>query len=163
MLKDRVMRKKRLPYSERSDIEKIKSNWTKVCVLYNRDEWSSAILRAATASEIATNLAIREELQVKRNLEAEFVNGLLKWANGIQGKFNRLLLPVTKGTTVYSKFKKIRNEITEINNERNSVIHNGQFKKRATAKKITLDAQKVIEVLVNAYYKDFRLNGPEEQ
>ena len=132
--------KQRKPYSEKSDIEKIESNWKKVSGLFDREEWSSAIVRAATASEIATNLAVREELQVKRSLESEFVDSLLKWANGIQGKFDRLLLPVTKGTTIHNKFKKIKGGVTEINNERNAVVHSGQFKKKTTAEKVCLDA-----------------------
>jgi len=41
---------KRTPFSERPDIEKIQSNWTKFAGLLNREEWSGAIVRAATAT-----------------------------------------------------------------------------------------------------------------
>ena len=133
-----------------------------VCGLFDREEWSTVVLRAATTSEIATNLAIREELQVKRNLESEFVDSLLKWANGIQGKFDRLLLPATKGTAVHNKFKKIKNKVTEINKERNAVVHGGEFKRRITAEKVFLDAKEVIEVMVGTYHKNYRLKGLED-
>jgi hypothetical protein len=131
--------KKSKPYSEKSDIEKIESNWKKVSGLFDREEWSSAVVRAATASEIAT-----------------------KWANEIQGKFDRLLLPVTKGTALHNKFKKVRSKVTEINDERNAVAHSGQFKKRTTAEKVCLNAKEVIEVIVGTYHKNYRLMGLEE-
>jgi hypothetical protein len=154
--------KKSKPYSEKSDIEKIESNWKKVSGLFDREEWSSAVVRAATASEIATNLALREELEVKRNVKSEFVDSLLKWATKIQGKFDRLLLPVTKGTALHNKFKKVRSKVTEINDERNAVAHSGQFKKRTTAEKVCLNAKEVIEVIVGTYHKNYRLMGLEE-
>ena len=147
------MAKKKIPYSERSDIEKIESNWNKVCVLLDRKEWSSAITRAAIASEIAANLAVREELKC---LDSKFVDSLLKWANGIQGKFDRLLLPVSKGSKHHT-LKSINNKISDINKERNSIVHSGQFKKGSTAKKVTRDAKDVIETLVNIYHKNFKL------
>jgi len=150
------------PYTARTDIAKIKSNWTKLCGLLDREEWSSAILRAATASEIAANLAIREELQVKRKLDSDFVDSLLKWANGIQGKFDHLLLPMTKGTDVHNKFKIVNAKVKKIDNERNSVAHSGQFKKRSTAKKVALDAKEVIEMVVGEYHEGYRLMDLEK-
>ena len=152
----------RTPYSKKSDLDKIQSNWKKVCGLLYRKEWSSAVVRAATASEIATNLAVREELQLKRNLDSGFVDSLLIWANGIQGKFDRLLLPVTKGTSVHDKFKKIHKKVTEINKERNAVVHSGQFKKQATAEKVFRDTREVIEVIVSAYHNNYHLKKLEE-
>ncbi len=144
-------------YSELSDLEKIQSNWKKIGGLFDRDEWSSAIVRAATASEIAANLAIRDELQVKNKLKSEFVDSLLLWANGIQGKFDRLLLPATKGLKHNEKFREVKKKVAEINKQRNSITHSGQFKKRSTANKVILDAKEVIEVLVGEYQPGFRL------
>jgi hypothetical protein len=46
---------KKKPYSERTDLEKIKSQWKKTTGFLERGEWSSAIVRAATAAEIAAN------------------------------------------------------------------------------------------------------------
>jgi len=40
----------------------------------NRKERSAAVTRAATAAEIAANIAIRHELQEERKVEPEFVN-----------------------------------------------------------------------------------------
>jgi hypothetical protein len=49
-------------YEDRTDIEKIQSNWKKLSGLYSRREWSGSVVRAATAAEIASNLVVREEL-----------------------------------------------------------------------------------------------------
>ena len=84
----------RKPYSERTDIERLESSWKKLQGLLDRDEWSAAITRAATAAEIAANIAVRHELQEKRQLEPEFVDHLLRWANGLAGKLDKLLRPL---------------------------------------------------------------------
>ena len=43
--------KKRKPYNERSDIETLKDNWNKIRGLLEGKEWSSAIVRVATATD----------------------------------------------------------------------------------------------------------------
>lgn len=149
--------KKRKPYSERTDLQKIRSNWKKIDGLYSKDEWSSVIIRSATASEIAVNLMIREELVNKRELDENFVESLLRWANGIQGKIDRILRPlsVNSENPLVSKATKLK--IRDINDERNSVVHQGQFKRKSTAKRIIKLSKEVIETLVNRYETDFEL------
>lgn len=142
-----MSKNKKPPYQERSDIDKIKSNWNKVCGLFEKREWSSVIIRAVTASEIAANLAIRAELQNKRNLESKFVDSLLIWANGIQGKFERLLLPVTKGTKFHVTLKSIQKKVTEINRERNSVAHSGEFRKKQLLERLLKRPKKLLKLL----------------
>lgn len=148
---------KKRPYSKRSDIEKIKSNWNKIDGMYKREEWSSLIVRAATAVEITANLVIREELIHERNLEAEFVDSLLLWANGLHGKFKRIILPITKNTEKSPKLKKLFNRVDKINKERNLIAHSGQFKKRTTAEEIIEEAREVILAMVDIYCDDFEL------
>ena len=150
-------KKHRKQYNERNDIEKIESNWNKTRGLFNRGEWSAAIVRAATAAEIAANIVIREELQVKRNLEKDFVDSLMIWANGIQGKFDRLILPIVKGSQKYERFKAVKLKIGKVNNERNSIVHSGQFKKHITAKTIISLSKEIIETLVQQYSENFTL------
>ena len=60
---------KKKPYDERSDLEKILSQWKKLSGLVKRKEWSAAVVRAATAAEIATNFAIRKEFSEKSNFD----------------------------------------------------------------------------------------------
>ena len=150
-------KRSRIPYSERSDIQKIQSNWKKIRGLVNREEWSSAVVRAATATEIAANFVVREELVESRKLEKEFVDHLLKWANGLQGKFDKLILPITKGEDYHKDFKKLKVRATEINKGRNLVVHSGRFKTKPTARRIIGEARDVILGLIEPYYEGFDL------
>lgn len=151
-------RVKRKPYSERSDLEKIRSGWKKVNTLYNKSEWSSVVVRVATTVELAINLAIREELSNKRELETQFVDSLLIWANGIQGKMDKLFKPLLTTETDRLLFSQIRASISDINDERNSVAHGGQFKKKTTATRIMRSAKEVIEKVVARYDHDLTLD-----
>lgn len=146
------------PYSERTDLEKIQSQWKKTNGLLERGEWSGAVVRAATAAELAANHYIREELQNRRGLEKELVNSMLKWANGIDGKFRNLIAPISKENNTSKITNALRKQVTEINRVRNSVVHQGQFKMDATAVKIAKEARKVILGLVNTHKPDFTLS-----
>ena len=64
-------------YEDRTDLEKIQSQWHKITGLHTRDEWSAAVVRAATAAELAANFAIREEFKARSNFDAQFVDSLL--------------------------------------------------------------------------------------
>ena len=70
------------PYSDRTDLEKVQSQWHKLSGLHTREEWSAAIVRAATAAEIGANYAIRREFAAQSQLSAHFVDSTLRWANG---------------------------------------------------------------------------------
>jgi len=149
---------KKKPYSQRTDIEKIESNWKKSLSLLHNGEYSSAIVRSVTAAEIAANFVIREELQEKRNIESDFVDVLLRWANGIEGKFNRIILPLSKrNASEHSHFKKIKKKVEDINEERNFIVHGGQFKDRMSAKKLIMEVKDIIELLIREYKNNFRL------
>jgi hypothetical protein len=76
----------RKPYQERTDLEKCQSQWTKLQGLHSLEEWSAAIVRAAIAAETTANFAIRSEFKGQGQLSKGFVDSLLKWANGLQGK-----------------------------------------------------------------------------
>jgi hypothetical protein len=67
------------PYEQRTDINKIQSQWTKLSGHHSRTDWSAAIVRAATACEIAVNLAIRTEFSDRSAFGADFVDSLLLW------------------------------------------------------------------------------------
>ena len=86
----------RKPYEKRSDLEKLHSQWHKLSGLHTREEWSAAIVRAATAAEIATNFAIRAEFGARSKFDPKFVDSLLRWANGLAGKLDRLLVPLSE-------------------------------------------------------------------
>lgn len=149
-------------YSDRSDIEKILSNWKKISGLYSRREWSASIVRAATAAEIASNLVVREELQNKRNIDEPFVNHLMMWANGIQGKFQKLILPAVEGSDYAQTFKSLSNDISQINKVRNGIVHAGKFADSEPAHDVITKAQRVILNLVQQYHPEFTLEEIEQ-
>ncbi len=149
--------KKRKPYDEKSDVEKINANWKKIRGLLDREEWSSAIVRAATATEIAANLVVREEFVDDRGLKSDLVDHLLKWANGIQGKFDKLILPATKGRKHHETFRALKKRIEDINLQRNSIVHSGNFKNKNQALKAVSEADAIICALLKPYRDGFQL------
>lgn len=90
---DAHRRPSRKPYNERTDLEKLCSQWTKLSGLHGRDEPSAAIVRCATAAEIAANYAVRTEWTKKTEFDAAIVDQFLRWANGLPLKVERLLCP----------------------------------------------------------------------
>src|SRR5467141_2229131 len=106
-------------YEQRTDLEKCQSQWWKLQGLHSREEWSAAIIRAATAAEIATNYAIRAEFKDHSDLSSDFVNSTLRWANGLAGKIEHLLVPLTRGTSRAKAIQKLRSVAAAINETRN--------------------------------------------
>jgi len=147
----------RKPYTERSDLEKIQSQWKKLTGLHSRNESSAAIVRAATAAELAANFAIRKEFEAKSQLNAEFVDNLLHWANGIAGKMDRLLIPLTMGEKHHTAIKRLKNVSASINIKRNAVAHQGEFCNPDEAGEAIAQSKEFIETLVKIYEPKFVL------
>jgi hypothetical protein len=147
----------RKPYNQRTDLEKCQSQWTKLRGLHSLEEWSGAIVRAATAAEIAANFAIREEFKNRAQLSSAFVDSLLRWANGLQGKIDRLLVPLTKGSDRARSIKKLRKISEEINFVRNAIVHRGEFRNKDEAVDCIESTRRFIETLVRHYSPDFEL------
>ena len=144
-------------YEERTDLEKIQSQWHKLTGLHTREEWSAAVVRAATAAELAANFAIRQEFGKQGKFRAPFVDSLLVWANGLRGKLDHLLLPLTKGRGRYDDLKSLKKIAEEINSIRNGIAHQGHFCDEDEAKKVIGHARKFIEGIVQHYEPKFRL------
>ncbi|HIF9355703.1 TPA: hypothetical protein ACX6RJ_003768 [Photobacterium damselae] len=145
-------------YEERTDLEKIQSNWKKLSGLYKRKEWSSSVVRAATAAEIAANLVVREELENRKRIDAPFVNHLMVWANGIQGKYQKLIMVAVKGMQQEESFRDLSRKIAKVNQRRNLIVHCGHFDNSDTAHEIIMEAKEIIEVLVGCYTPNFELD-----
>ncbi len=152
----------RKPYEERSDLEKCQSQWTKLQGLHSSEEWSAAIVRAATAAEIAANFAIRSEFTGQGKLSQGFVDSLLKWANGLQGKIDKLLVPLTNGTRKGQRIRKLKSVAEEINRTRNAIVHRGEFRDEDEAVKTIQHARDFIENLVHLYDPAFKLRDKKE-
>lgn len=147
----------RKPYEDRSDLEKIQSQWNKLSGLHSREEWSAAIVRAATAAEIAANFAIRMEFEAKSQLSSGFVDSMLRWANGIAGKVDRLLINLTEGEKNHKSIKKLQSVSEQINKKRNAIAHQGEFCNEDEAKVVIQQSREFIEILVRLYEPSFAL------
>jgi len=145
------------PYAERTDLEKIQSQWYKLNGLHSRNESSAAIVRAATAAELAANFAIRKEFESKGQLSTEFIDSLLIWANGIAGKIDRLLIPLTKGEKHHKTVKKLKDISIKINKIRNSIAHQGEFCNPEESAAAIEQSKEFIETLLKIYDSSFEL------
>lgn len=155
---------KKREYSQRDDFEKIQAQWTKLTGLHNREEWSAAVIRAATAVELAANVVIRSEFKERGSFDQAFVDSLLKWANGLGGKIDKLIEPLWKHhePKTLKERGRLLSLAKEINKERNDIAHSGIFygEKKATT---LIDKCKVcVEGLVSPYNNQFSLKNPKD-
>lgn len=155
------------PYEQRTDLERIQSQWRKINGLLGRKDWSAAVVRAATAAEIAVNLAIREEFSRRSEFDADFVNSLLKWGNGLGGKTRHLMLPLLIGTPTYEKVRALCRLANSINEKRNAIAHRGEFCDEDEATGLIGKCHDFVIGLVTIYSAEFLLSsgelGGEEQ
>lgn len=145
------------PYDERPDLQKIKAQWYKLTGLHSREEWSEAVVRAATAAEIAANFAIRQEFARASTFTPEFVDGLLKWANGLSGKLDHLLMPLIGAGLGKDARSKLRSLAKTVNDDRNKIVHRGEFRGAAESRVTIEAAREFIESLVRLYKSKYRL------
>lgn len=151
-------RVKRSAYSKAKDDEKVARNWNKAIGLYERGEYSVAILRCATSIELSLNFAIRQELVVDRDLPLSFVDKLLKNANGVRNKYLNIYLPIMEEWEEHKYLKKLwKSHIERINKNRNTIAHSGEFRSRKTAAQIMSSTQEVLEQIMSLYDHDAKL------
>jgi len=146
------------PYQERADLDKIRSQWKKLTGLHTREEWSAAIVRAATAAELVANFAIRREFADRSTFDPQFVDSMLQWANGLAGKVNHLLIPLSAGKKQHDTIRKLKTASDQISGKRNSIVHQGEFCNEDEAKAAIQQTKDFIETLVQLYEPDFVLN-----
>lgn len=145
------------PYNDRSDIDKIQSQWNKIGGLLSRRDWSAAIVRAATAAEIAANIAVRKKFEAESRFSADFVNGLLKRANGIKGKFSGLIVPAESDAARKVALVTLEGLADSINQRRNAIVHQGAFSEEPEAREVIDWARQIINGLVLPHHPDFVL------
>ena len=146
------------PYKQRDDLNKIQSQWTKLSGHHSRMDWSAAVVRAATACEIAVNLAIRRErAESDPNFTVEAVNAELMKANGLKGKLQKLLLPSIKGKLHDASVRDLRKLALAVNEKRNLIVHSGEFCERAEATALIEQCQRFVVGLVKIYEPGFKL------
>ncbi|RWM21762.1 MAG: hypothetical protein EOR73_10150 [Mesorhizobium sp.] len=145
------------PYDDRSDLDKLQSQWNKIAGHRSRRDWSAAIVRAATAAEIAANIAVRKRFEVESTFSPEFVNGLLEWPNGIKGKFSRLIVPSEKDKDRKKALGALEAIADQINGKRNAIVHRGAFADEPDAVEVVAGARQVIHGLVQPHHPGFTL------
>lgn len=144
------------PYNERTDLEKLQSQWTKLSGLHLRDEPSAAIVRCATAAEIAANYAIRMEWARKTEFDDAIVDMFLRWANGLPLKVTRLFVPVYFATPDASPIgKALTTSAEKINKVRNAVVHQGEFSNLDEAEAVIAEAKAFINTIVGLSIENF--------
>jgi len=152
------------PYNERTDLEKLQSQWTKLSGLHGRDEPSAAIVRCATAAEIAANYAVRTEWGKKTQFDAAIIDQFLRWANGLPLKVERLYVPVffaTPGTS--PKARALIRSAGKINKVRNAVVHQGSFSSNDEAEAVIAEARAFINMIVGLSIDGFDIDAQASQ
>jgi hypothetical protein len=152
---------KRKPYKKRNDLEKIRSQWNKLTGLHDREEWSAAVVRAATAAELAANFAIRREFKSRSTFDSKFVDSLLRWANRLAGKIDRLLIPLSADEEQRDSIDTLKASAAKINNKRNAIVHQGEFCSEDEAKAAIRRSRGFIETLVRIYRPTFVLRDKQ--
>lgn len=122
------------PYDERSDADKLKANWVKAKKLFERRDFSACVVRIATAAEIAANIYVRKFLIGEHGLPSSFVYALLVSANGLDGKYKRLIRPAAEIKNTWKDLKSLQRKIQALHDHRNGVVHTGKFKTSSDAK-----------------------------
>lgn len=145
-------------YESRNELEKIQSQWIKLSGLHNREEWSAAVVRAATAAELAATFAIRREFELRSQFDKDFVDSLMIWANGLANKMVKLLIPMIADKEKREKVKNLQTVAKRINNKRNDIVHKGIFSTRKSSAETVKDCKKFVEGIVRIYDVDFELH-----
>lgn len=157
-----MAKKTKTSYNDRTDLQKLKAQWTKISAILDREhEWSAAIVRAATAAEIAANVAIRKRFETETEFSPEFVNSLLRWANGLDGKFNRLLIPSEPDEARRKTLSSLKKKVEKLNDKRNKIVHAGTFANKSEARELINVAREIVMALVIPWEPAFTLDGEE--
>ena len=89
--------------------------------------------------------------------QTPFVDSLLMSANGIDGKFKRLVRPAAEVNGTWKEISKVQKKNEGINKQRNGVAHAGKFKNKSDAKAIFQNALEAIRVLAPNEAKKLKL------
>lgn len=138
--------------SKASDDEKVRRNWNKAKGLFDRREFSVAILRCGTCLELSVNAAIRKEVIEKRKLPPPFVDKLLKGANGLHNKYQNIYLPIMENYEQHKDLKRLwSSHIVKIKKERNAVAHGGEFRSKSVAEDILQHTYEALDKIMKLH------------
>lgn len=159
-----TMTSKRIPYDDRTDIAKLRSQWNKINGIFEREnEWSAAIVRAATSAEIAANIVIRKRFETESEFSTGFVDSLLIWANGLDGKFKRLIIPAEPDAARKVELRRLMKKSEKLNDKRNSIVHRGSFASQEEARALVELAREIVITLVSQWEPDFTIDDKKAE
>jgi len=145
-------------YKQRDDLSKIQSQWTKLKGHHSREDWSAAVVRAATACEIAVNFAVRREYAAKDgHINVDAVNTELMRANGLKGKLQKILLPLIREKAHNQAVRELKKLALTINDKRNLIVHSGEFCEKPEATALIEQCAQFVVGLVTIYEPKFKL------
>jgi hypothetical protein len=151
-----MAKKERKPYHERSDLEKVRSQWTKLSGLHADRQSSAAIVRCGTAAEIAANHVIRIEFGNRTDFDDKTIDSFLVWANGLKGKMQNLICPLKFSNNAGDEqFKTLNDLAISINKIRNAIVHRGEFSNHASAEITRAQTKEFINGLIGLYIQGY--------
>lgn len=86
---------------------------------------------------------------------------MLRWANGIEGKLNRLLIPLHAGRQHGATISGLKKKAETFNKQRNDIVHSGNFMNKREAEAFIANAKEFVETLVKLYQPTFKLKDHE--
>lgn len=143
------------PYDQRTDAEKVETNWIKTRGLFDREDWSMAVVRAAISLELAADLAVYVILRDR--YERPKIRSLLKACSGINKKFKDHILPSVAGTAHEQETRDLFDGASIVSRQRNQICHNGIFLDEADATTLIATTYRVLELFVRRYEPTFWL------
>jgi hypothetical protein len=148
------------PYDQRTDAEKVETNWVKTRGLFDREDWSMAVVRAAISLELAADLAVYVIL--RNQYERTKIKSLLRACRGINKKFKKYILPSVAGTAHEQEMQDLFDKASEVSGQRNQICHNGTLLNDEEAKTLIATAYGVLEPFVKRYEPGFWLKPIRE-
>lgn len=146
----------KLDYSLRTPSAKVTSNWTKTRGLFDREDWSMSIVRAAICVELAANCTIRSLLSQDKTPEE--IDEVLIKLNGVEGKL-KYLAKLTKGTNHRPAAKAANDRVASLRKKRNKIVHGGFYANEPEAKELVGDAYAAITGIVTIAEPGFALKA----
>lgn len=146
-----------IPYADRTDPQKAETQFGKALGLLDRQDWSAAVVRAVTATEIGLNFAIRREHEVAGKLDDDEVNKQLRDANGVSGKFG--ILRELRAPEHHEWLQNLKQMTKAATLKRNSIVHSGEFCDEADARAHVESCKNFVDTLLRSYDPSFELSS----
>jgi hypothetical protein len=141
------------PYVDRTDEEKLQTQWIKANGLLQRRDWSAATVRIATAMEMSANITL-SEVFVRAGRSRRNLKEALKWS--LNGKLSEIEHHV--GEHHRSRIQAVTPRVLATYRKRNRIVHQGEFCDPQETAEHTSTAMSLIQILMPIYRPTFTLS-----